>query len=288
MSRLHFLIIDGYAKDSRQHFTDTGAQLAWEQYQRMVLAHVLDAKIDVLFPSDPDAALPAGVGIGNYQGILWTGCNLTIFDQQDSRVATMIELAGKIFELGVPAYGSCWALQIAVVAAGGMVRANPRGREMGLARKIRLLPASNEHPFYRGKPAVFDAFISHYDEVSQLPPGTSLLASNDFTEVQALALQYRKGTFWAVQYHPEYDLYDMARLIVAREDRLVKEGFFANSQDLAALVARMEALSQQPERMDLRWQLGIDDDVLDQSIRQLEFRNWVDYLVIPTAAGHHD
>ena len=195
MSRLHFLIIDGYPQDSRQHFTDTGAGLAWEQYRSMVLAHVPDAKIDVLFPSDSDSALPAGVGLDKPLRTKALSVNSRIYDQQDSRVTTMIELARKIFELGVPAYGSCWALQIAVVAAGGMVRANPRGREMGLVRKIHLLPTGSEHPFYRGKPAVFDAFISHYDEVTQLPPGASLLASNEFTKIQAMALQYRKGSF---------------------------------------------------------------------------------------------
>src|SRR6266403_1796200 len=60
----------------------------------------------------------------------------------------------------VPSFGSCWAAQMAVVAAGGMVRANPRGREMGIARKIALTPEGRGHPLYAGKGAVFDAFIS--------------------------------------------------------------------------------------------------------------------------------
>ena len=49
------------------------------------------------------------------------------------------------------------------------------------------------------------------------------------------------------------------------------------------LVDRMEALAKEPERKDLRWQLAIDDDVLSDSIRQCEFVNWLNKLVLPTA-----
>ena len=58
---------------------------------------------------------------------------------------------------------------MAVVAAGGTVRANPRGREMGIARKIALTPEGRGHPLYAGKGSVFDAFISHVDEITHLP-----------------------------------------------------------------------------------------------------------------------
>ena len=43
--------------------------------------------------------------------------------------------------LGVPGFGSCWAAQIAVAAAGGRVAASPHGREMGVGRKIKLMDA---------------------------------------------------------------------------------------------------------------------------------------------------
>jgi GMP synthase (glutamine-hydrolysing) len=284
MPDLRFLIIDGYPLKSREHFDQTGVTHAWKQYADMLLGQLPDAGYDVLFPSDEDSQLPDGTGLGSYHGVMWTGCNLTIFDD-DPRVRRMIELAGKIYEVGIPSYGSCWALQIAAVAAGGEVKVNPRGREMGLARKIHLTPEGRDHPFHAGKSPVFDAFISHYDEVTSLPPGATWLATNDFTRIQSLAITHRKGTFWAVQYHPEYSLFDMARLIVAREERLVREGFFADRDEMNLLVARMEVLHEHPDRKDLRWQLAIDDDVLDQKIRQTEFHNWLHRLVIPTAGN---
>ncbi len=68
-----------------------------------------------------------------------------------------IELAKAVFAAGVPFFGSCWGLQVAVTAAGGEVRANPRGREFGFARRILLTEAGREHRLFAGKPAAFEA-----------------------------------------------------------------------------------------------------------------------------------
>ncbi len=73
---------------------------------------------------------------------------------------------------------------------------------MGLARKIQLTPEGRGHPMYEGKPSVFDAFISHDDEVTHVPAGGLLLSSNSWTHVQSISVTSGKGTFWAVQYHP--------------------------------------------------------------------------------------
>jgi GMP synthase (glutamine-hydrolysing) len=281
---MHFLIIDGYPEKSRAKFRAVGSKLAWEYYADMLRAHQPDATYDILLPSDPGSELPEGAGLSSYQGVMWTGCNLTIFNDHDERVVRMIELAKKVYSVGVPSFGTCWGIQMAAVAAGGEVKANPKGREMGIARKIHLTPEGIDHPFYAGKPPVFDGFISHYDEVTRLPPGATLLASNDFTHVQALVVTHQKGTFWAIQYHPEYDLHAMARLIVAREELLIKEGFFTNHDDVQNHVERMETLHQKPDRKDLRWQLAVGDDIIDPGIRQCEVKNWIERLVIPTAS----
>jgi len=116
-----------------------------------------------------------------------------------------------------------------------------------------------------------------------MPAGGEVLASNDFTHIQALSVTHKKGTFWATQYHCEYNLLEMARLFLARKERLLNEGFFSTEDDLNQQVKRMEQLYKQPTRKDLRWQLGIGDDVLNDVIRQIEFKNWIEKLVIPTA-----
>ena len=134
---------------------------------------------------------------------------------------------------------------------------------------------------YEGKPQAFEGFISHDDEITHLSNGSSCLASNDFTRVQAVSVRHKKGIFWATQYHPEYNLHEVARLIVAREELLKSQGLFQHHDDMVQYVEKLETLAANPDRKDLRWQLAIGDDLLDDSIRQLEFVNWLNKLVIP-------
>ena len=282
---LRFLIIDGYPKQSRDDLHEAGMKLAWKLYADMLLQHLPDATYDVLLPSDVGVEMPPARDLGAYSGIIWTGCNLSINDTDNPSVSGQIDLARDAYEVGVPSFGSCWGIQMAAVAAGGEVRPNPKGREMGMGRKIYLTSEAHNHPMFAGKPRVFEGFVSHDDMVTRIPPGGTLLAANSFACVQALAVTHKKGTFWATQYHCEYNLHEIARLTVAREKKLVAAGFFRGHADLMELVDRMEALAKEPDRKDLRWQLAIDDDVLSDSIRQCEFVNWINRLVLPAAGS---
>ena len=88
--------------------------------------------------------------------------------------------------------------------------------------QIKLTDEGRAHPMYEGKPTVFDAFTSHEDEVTHLGPGSTSLCGNAWSAVQALhcALPHG-GVFWGVQYHPEYDLHELARLTSARTEKLI-------------------------------------------------------------------
>ncbi len=274
------LVVDGYAKAARDELAACGASIAADLYAAMLRRFAPNASIDRLFAADAGAALPAGADIAAYDGIAWTGCSLTVFDD-DPRVKRQIEFCRAVFEAGVPSFGSCWSIQIAVVAAGGVCRANPRGREMGIARKVRLTPEGRAHPMYAGKPSVFDAFISHVDEVTHWPGNAVLLASNSFTHVQALCLTHGNGTFWALQYHPEYDLHEMARLIYCRRSILTEQGFFRDEARADIYIDQLETLHRDPSRSDIAWALGIDDDVMRPEIRQCEVANWIAQQVLP-------
>jgi len=280
-STLKFLIVDGYSKASRDDLNAAGMQLACKLYGDMLQRNLPEADYDILLPSDPGVDMPAEEELEKYSGILWTGCNLCIFDDKNPSVVQQIKLAELAYEIGIPSFGSCWGLQVSVVAAGGTVAPNPKGKEMGLARKIKLTREGEKHPLFKGKPPVYEAYISHDDIVTKIPEGGVILAGNDFTPVQALAVKHKKGSFWSVQYHPEYNLYEMACLIIAREAKLIELGFFRQTEELKIQVDKMKQLYKDSDRKDLRWQLAIDDDVLSDEIKECEFRNWIRELVLP-------
>jgi GMP synthase (glutamine-hydrolysing) len=280
---LQFLIIDGYPKPSRDQLDVVGMTLAGKLYANLLIKHLPDAKYDLLYACDPGVELPDKEGLKKYHGILWPGCNLTVYHDHDARVTRMVELVRNGYEIGIPQFGSCWAAQIAVYAVGGEVKPNPKGREMGVARKIHLTPEGQNHPMYEGKSIVFDGLISHDDEITKMPPGAVVLAGNSFTKIQAVSVEHNNGIFWATQYHPEYTVHEVARLILAREEKLTRMGYFKNHEDMVNYVEQCEKIAADPSRKDLRWQYGIDDDLLSDSIRECEFVNWLNKLVIPLA-----
>ncbi len=281
MSKLKFIILDGYPKVSRDQFDTIGMTKAGELYTKLLLKYMPDAECDIFYSSDEGVTLPNAEELAKYDGVLWPGCNLTVYHDHDERAVRLVDFCKLSFEVGVPQFGSCWAAQIAVYAAGGEVKPNPKGREIGLARKIYLTPEGLKHPMYEGKPPVFDGFISHDDEITKLPEGGEWLASNEFTRVQSVSVKHKKGVFWAPQYHPEYDLHEVARLIIAREEKLTKQNYFKGHDDLITYVEDLEKIFDDHSRKDLRWKYGIDEDVLSDDIRQLEFKNWLEKQAVP-------
>ncbi|MEE8352505.1 MAG: type 1 glutamine amidotransferase [Rhodospirillales bacterium] len=278
-----FLIVDGYKKSARDQLADGGAMIAGDLYAVMLKEISPGAQCDIIYPSDPDPGLPAGTALSAYDGIAWTGCSLTVF-HDTPEVRGQIDFAHACFETGVPAFGSCWAAQIAVVAAGGACAENPKGREMGIARKIQLSPEGRQHPLYEGKADVFDAFISHDDVITEMPAGAVRLSGNAFSHVQSVSVDYQGGKFWGLQYHPEYDLHEMARLTWCRIEKLTRLGFFDNAEAAEEHVAQLQALHDDPTRKDIAWKLGIDNDIMDVSYRRIEVANWIKYLVLPVMA----
>ena len=276
-----FLIVDGYMEAAREELVAGGATTAGELYAKMLKKISPNCVCQIVYPSDNDASLPSQSSLIEYDGLAWTGCSLTVYDNVPA-VHNQIELCRKAFEAKIPSFGSCWAAQIAVVAAGGICKPNPNGREMGIARKINLTPDGRAHPMYEGKSSVFDAFISHVDEITHLPPGSINLAGNAFTNIQAVSVIYKGGIFWGLQYHPEYDLHEMARLTWCRLNKLIELKFFENREAGENYVDLLETLHSNPTRKDIEWLLGVDADVIQEDFRQLEVQNWVNRLVLPT------
>ncbi|KAA3662667.1 MAG: type 1 glutamine amidotransferase, partial [Calditrichaeota bacterium] len=186
----NFLIIDSYSAESRAQFDTVGMTLAGDLYAKMLKRVLPNATCKIFYSGDDGQSFPDKDGLAHYKGVLWPGCNLTVYDEKDQHVKRILDFVTLCFETGVPQFGSCWAAQIAVYAAGGEVKPHPRGREFGVARKIYLSNAGKKHPMYAGKRAAFDGFTSHDDEITRLPAGSVCLASNEFTEVQAVDVKY--------------------------------------------------------------------------------------------------
>ena len=273
-------ILNCYPKASRENFDRSDVGHPHNLFKDFFNRYLPNATIDISFIADVEETLPAGTELTSYDGYVWTGSDLTIYHTDDPRVLRQIELCREIFKTGVPSFGSCWGIQMACLVAGGEVKKNPKGREWSIARNIRLTEAGKRSAMLKGKPEKFNGFIMHLDEVSRLPQGVELLATNDHTTVQAVEVTFDQGTFWATQYHPEYNLFEMSRLISARATPLVNEGFFETEEMVKKYASDLKKLQNNPKSESLRNKLDIQDDIISSDIRELELRNWVDLQVL--------
>jgi GMP synthase (glutamine-hydrolysing) len=275
------LVIDGNVAEIRARQMAALGYDSGQGYARVLRRLDATLEVDIVTTAD-GAGLPPGAELESYDGVTLTGSALNIYNGGDP-VLRQIELAKAVFAAGVPFFGSCWGLQVAVTAAGGEVRANPRGREFGFARRVLLSDAGREHPLFAGKPATFEAPTVHRDEIAVLPPGATTLAVNDYG-LQAASFNHGRGTFWGVQYHPEYDYADIAAAAERYGETLVSEGKFHDAAALAAYAAELRALQENPADAALLWKHGLGPAVCSEDLRLLEIRNWLQRQVLPGIA----
>jgi GMP synthase (glutamine-hydrolysing) len=273
------LVIDGNVAQVRARQAAAIGYDSGVGYSRVLHRIEASLQIDIVLAADGAAEFPTGVGLDDYDGVTMTGSALNIYNG-GAPVTRQIELAKAVFAAGIPFFGSCWGLQVAVTAAGGEVHANPQGREFGFARRILLTEVGREHPLFAGKPLVFEAPTVHRDSIAALPSSAEILASNDFG-VQAAAFTFGRGTFWGVQYHPEYDYVDVAATTERYGDTLVSEGMFRDRPALNAFAAELRTLQANPSDTTLLWKHGLGPAVQTEALRLLEIRNWLQAQVLP-------
>ncbi|MEY2959933.1 MAG: synthase [Actinomycetota bacterium] len=104
-----------------------------------------------------------------------------------------------VYDLGVPILGICYGAQLIAQQLGGTVGRGLRG-EYGRARLTRV-PGAPSVLLHDGIPAEHDVWMSHFDAVTEVPPGFVATASTPDAPVAAFESPQR-GIF-AVQHHPE-------------------------------------------------------------------------------------
>jgi GMP synthase (glutamine-hydrolysing) len=277
------LVMEGNSPETRAQHVAAGGTVASQSYADLLQELLPSAVVDICFPGDPGANLPTGEALEGYDGVAITGSGLHIYDG-GPEVTRQIELARAVLDAGTPAFGSCWGLQVLTTAAGGAVRKNPKGREIGFGRSIRLTEPGRKHPMYVGKPEVFNAPTVHLDEVETVAPGMTILATNQVSDVQSAEIKYNGAMAWGVQYHPEYPLKEISTIVRRIGPRLIDEGFFLNTADIETFACDLDALDRNPDDKRLSWRHGISRNVLDKKLRTGEVANWLEFQVLPTRA----
>ncbi|MBL4604074.1 MAG: type 1 glutamine amidotransferase [Emcibacteraceae bacterium] len=274
---LNLLIIEGNVREVREKTVASGQIVQSALYKKAVLFLRPDAHCNIVNPADEDADLPSVEALEEYDGIIWTGSSLNIYEN-DLAISRQVEFMKRCFEGKIKIFGSCWGLQVAVVAAGGEVEKNTKGREIGIARNIQTTEIGRCHPLYNGKLSPFDAVAIHLDHVKRLPEGAIILSGNEMSSVQAIELKRGPSVFWGVQYHPEFDLTYIASLIQKYKGMIVDEGICPDEAAVDQLSSDFRIVRNDDNHEEIKCKHNMGADVLDPCCRLQEINNWLDFV----------
>ena len=262
---MKLLIVEGNTEETRVQRGVFGIKPYHLLFEEMLQFLIPKAKIESVFPADSTIDLPSVSQLEKFDGILWTGSSLSVTDAIPA-VTRQLNFAETIFQSGTPLYGSCWGLQVATIAAKGKVGHSPNGLEIGISRPIELTQKGIESPFFEGRSLNYTALCIHYDEVLKLPHNAVVLARNSHSPVQAVSFDYKKTSFFGVQYHPEFNSEQMALIISFLEEKLVESTAFDSIVEVRALA---EKLSKQK---------NLPPEILDYTIHTNEIKAWLNYI----------
>lgn len=129
--------------------------------------------------------------VKNPSGIIISGGPRSVLEIDSPRVAD------GLFDLGLPVLGVCYGMQLMTLLFGGKVR-RATAREYGRAR-LNVVDSSSD--FYQDMPQDFQVWMSHGDDVEQIPQGFVLTARSEDGVVAGF--RSADGRIHACQYHPE-------------------------------------------------------------------------------------
>lgn len=126
----------------------------------------------------------------NPKGIILSGGPASVYDERSPLAPLWV------FESGLPVLGICYGMQVLVHQLGGKVAASTK-KEYGHAVLHQNKP--NESLF-TGLPQSLSVWMSHADQVTELPPGFVSMAHTDNSPIAVVGND--KGIL-GIQFHPE-------------------------------------------------------------------------------------
>ena len=261
MRSLNLLVVEGNLHEENKNFRKAGIQTHADSLKHSLSYYKKNLNIDVFNPCSEESFNKVISKIKKYDGLIWGGSALNIYNDC-IEVRRQISFMKECFKNIKKILAICWGMQVAVTAAGGVVRKCPYGTHRGIAHDIEINELGLKHPLYKNKNHKFNTPAFNFDEVHTLPEKAVLLASNPINKVQGLNFQTGVSDIWGIQYHPEITYNKMINLIQFRKERLLDKKAFKNQNEINSHIRIIEE----------------ENRTSDKRSRMRELENWLNFI----------
>ena len=258
---LNILVVEGNNPEDSSVFIKAAKASCSQNLKNLVQKIEPSACVKIINPSKDNETTEALENMDQYDGIIFTGGAMRINDMTDE-IKKHINFASNCFKHGKKILAICWGLQVCSTAAGGKVAPAKNGAHIGIATDVKINDEGKKNLIYKNKKDIFTTPAFNFDEVIELPEGTKLLASDSINRVMAIYFKSGQSEIWGVQYHPDYEYWQMVNLSNARKDRLLNNNIFKNEYEFEKHVKYIE------------------EQDLDFDNRTHEVRNWLNNLKV--------
>jgi alcohol dehydrogenase class IV/GMP synthase-like glutamine amidotransferase len=258
---LNILVVEGNNPEDSSVFIKAAKASCSQNLKNLVQIIEPSAGVKIINPSKDNETTEALENMDQYDGIIFTGGAMRINDMTDE-IKKHINFASNCFKHGKKILAICWGLQVCSTAAGGKVAPAKNGAHIGIATDVKINDEGKKNLIYKNKKDIFTTPAFNFDEVIELPEGAKLLASDSINRVMAIYFKSGQSEIWGVQYHPDYEYWQMVNLSNARKDRLLNNNIFKNEDEFEKHVKYIE------------------EQDLDFNNRTHEVRNWLNNLKV--------
>jgi len=142
---------------------------------------------------------PLPEDVDGHSALIVMGGHMSAYNASEPWISPVKSLLRAAVGGGVPVLGVCLGGQLLADALGGFVEPSPNGPERG-ASLVAKRDAALSDPLFGPLPMIPDVIQWHYDAITELPPGATLLAASPRCENQAFRVGDRA---WGTQFHIE-------------------------------------------------------------------------------------
>tara|TARA_B100000900_G_C20508158_1_gene686808 strand:- start:441 stop:1229 length:789 start_codon:yes stop_codon:yes gene_type:complete len=261
MIDLNILIVEGNIREDSEFFIKAAGASAADNLKNLILKIEPSIKTEIVNPGHDEETSYALKNINKFNGIVFTGGAMRINDMTDV-IKKHIKFASDCFNQNKKILAICWGLQVCSTAAGGKVNPGKNGAHIGIASDVIINNEGKEHFIYKDKKNKFTTPAFNFDEVTELPKDAILLSSDKVNNVMGVSFTAGNSEITGLQYHPDYEYYQMINLIAGRKERLFNNKNFLNEDDYEKHIAYIKSKNEL---------LNFDD-------RTCEVRNWLKYI----------